>query len=67
MTTQLTAFGRYLVEKEIPHIVAAKELDTTRSYIHALAVGNATPGLKLAVKIDGWTGGAVSWKAWVLA
>lgn len=67
-----TAFGRYLEDKKITYQAAADAIKTiarrdqvTRSYVHMLAVGRATPGLRLALAIEKFTEGLVPPKTWI--
>jgi len=60
-----TGFGRHLAEKKIPVSSAAATLGISRMHAWMLASGRATPSLRLAGKIEKWTGGrvrAVLWK-----
>lgn len=61
----LTPFGCWLAKQKIVYADAAKALGTTRSYIHALATGRATPALRLAGEIEIWTKKAVPMQSWI--
>lgn len=61
----LTDFGLYLSTTQIPLDEAAQALEITRSYASALATGRATPGLRLALRIEDWTQGSVPCRAWL--
>lgn len=65
MPKKLTAFGKYLKKQKISAADAATQLDVTRSYVSALAVGSMTPGLHLAVDIMRWSKGAVTAESWL--
>lgn len=60
-----TVFAKYLEKKGLDTAGAAEALDLTRSYVHMLKSGAATPGLKLAVKIEQWSRRNVPCKSWV--
>jgi hypothetical protein len=60
-----TPFGDWLDTKNISYAEAAKQLGITRSYVQMLAVGNATPQLALAGRIEDWTRGDVSMRSWL--
>ena len=60
-----SGFGRHLGRKQIPVAVAAKALGITRVHAWMLASGRSRPSLRLAGKIEKWSGGrvrAVRWK-----
>ena len=68
--SKLSKFGLYLKKlskKEISTWAVAADLEITPSYVNALALGTMTPGLKLAVKIQKWSKGAVPATSWVKA
>lgn len=53
-SVQQSSFGKYLDEKNANRAQVAAGLGITQSYVHMLCRGSATPGLKLALKIDSW-------------
>jgi len=61
---KLTKFGRYLKKQKLSTADAATALGLTRSYIHMLASGSATPGLKAATVIFKWSKGAIGFESW---
>jgi plasmid maintenance system antidote protein VapI len=60
-----TKFSRYLKREKISPSEAAAALALTRSYIHMLCSGTATPGLHTAAEIAKWTKGQVSFWDWL--
>ena len=51
----LSPFGEYLKTQGVDKKTAAKALDVTPSYVSMLAHGQATAGLKLALRVQKWT------------
>jgi hypothetical protein len=62
--SKTTVFGEYLESHGIPAADAAKDLKTTKSYIHMLATGVCTPAAKLCYRIEVWSKGAVTMQSW---
>ena len=65
MAKKLSVFGKYLKTNKLSVDVVAEKLGVTKSYVHALASGTMTPGLKLAVEIQKWSGESVSPASWL--
>lgn len=65
MAKKLSVFGKYLATNELTVDEVAEKLGVTKSYVHALASGTMTPGLKLAVEIQKWSRGAVMPESWL--
>lgn len=60
----ITELASYLEENGITQRDAAEQLGVTRSYINNLTCGRQTPGLRLALEIEAWSGGAVTVGGW---
>lgn len=55
MAGNLSRFGEYLRAHSLDRETVAEVGDVTPSYVSMLAHGKASPGLKLARKIQRWT------------
>lgn len=61
---QILSFPEYLSAKKISAAEAAKALDVSRAYIHAL-LDEKKPSLQLAWKIEQWSDGVVTMQTWM--
>lgn len=59
---ELSKFGRYLKVHKLEREAVAKGAEITPSYVSMLAHGKASPGFKLAARIEKWTSENVTGK-----
>lgn len=50
----LSTLGEWLRDRQINYAEAARALKVTRSYVQMLATGDATPSLKVALRVMDW-------------
>lgn len=65
MASSPTPFGKFIEQKKLSPKTVSDQLKLTRAYVHMLIAGTVTPALRLAWRIEKWSGSKVKMQSWV--